>query len=834
VKPSICHRPQATLPPPNVRPADGAASSISSLQNPVSTGFRKSKRSLPGVFPARAAIDFIVNEASPSAAERHSSLTCAVSPRSGFVAHSHAPTHTASACRVSASSRKDAQAARLENIVSSSKYYQLHSALRTFHAGYLPISLINLTPQRTFEALNASNFKPFKPLAQAERAQSATEFIANNLPVIIISGGSTTLSGANIAANSVKADIGKTFGGDLIIESLQDKSVFAEKSKSSGFSASIPITGGNFGASVSSGKTNINSNFQSVGQQSGIQAGDGGFQVNVQGNTTLLGGVITSTQPAVNNKLNSFNTGTRDANGNLAAGTGKLTITDIQNTASYSAKSSNFSAGFSVGEFKDKEGNTVRNPDGSAQTKTTPIGSAGIGSASGNATSVTVAGITGVAGDKTVLTGKDTTNALKPIFNADDVRKDINAQVAITAQFGSNASRAIGTYANEQMASATRLRIGANAEGVEPSERDRLNNEANAIERNWGDQGVLRLAAHTVVGGLTGGANGAVGAAATTIAAPVLYSALRDAGVPDSLATGLTQLGGAAIGAAAGGTAGAAAGLNEVSNNFLVHNRYDARKSQFSAMREEAERCKATPNCDVNAVYERWRGVSAEQQRSARAAIDGLTGLTYDELKKAGDEVGRLLPSLNVNPAEVCATGDARCYNVVQESNRQAQSLFSYYIATTMTLDIPGSTTHGRNPVAARTAADAKSGEIILINPQDLRWTQRTAGGNGRIDDIRTNTEIRGYTGDPIDVVRTPDGVVTVDHTRAAVALEQGITSIPARIHLPNDPLPASMQGRFGSSTTWGEAAAYRAANQRPPLPSTGTSTPPRLPRPNN
>jgi hypothetical protein len=438
---------------------------------------------------------------------------------------------------------------------------------------------------------------------------SNTQVAAGN-NLTITSGGSTTLSGANIAANSVKADIGKTFGGDLIIESLQDKSIFAEKSKSSGGSITIGPGGVPTGASISSGRTNINSNFQSVSQQSGIQAGDGGFQVNVAGNTTLKGGVITSTQTAVDNKLNSFNTGTRDANGNLAAGTGKLTITDIQNTASYSAKSSNFSAGFSVGEVKDKEGNTVRNPDGSAQTKTTPIGSAGIGSASGNASSVTIGGITGVAGDKSVLTGKDTTNALRPIFNADTVKKDINAQVQITSQFGSQASTAIGNYAAAQMKDATDLRIRASKLPA-GEQRDRLNNEAKAIEANWGDQGILRLGAHTVVGGLTGGAGGAAGAGATTVASPLLYNALRNAGVPAELATGITLLGGSAIGAAAGGTAGAAAGLNEVANNYLT----SAQQGQLSV---DIRSCGKDSDCQTRVVA-KYEQLSVQNDRALLA-----------------------------------------------------------------------------------------------------------------------------------------------------------------------------------------------------------------------
>ena len=136
----------------------------------------------------------------------------------------------------------------------------------------------------------------------------------------------------------------------------------------------------------------------------------------------------------------------------------------------------------------------------------------------------------------------------------------------------------------------------------------------------------------------------------------------------------------------------------------------------------------------------------------------------------------------------------------------------------------------GHGDDVARVEASAAGG-VEMVAPAALRWTQRTAGGNGRATGLRESMAARGYAGDPIDVVRTADGLVTVDHTRAAVAIELGIESIPARVHLPGDALPGNMAGRFGSATTWGEAAAFRAAGQRPPLPPTGTLTPPRLPR---
>ena len=119
------------------------------------------------------------------------------------------------------------------------------------------------------------------------------------------------------------------------------------------------------------------------------------------------------------------------------------------------------------------------------------------------------------------------------------------------------------------------------------------------------------------------------------------------------------------------------------------------------------------------------------------------------------------------------------------------------------------------------------SENVTYINPAQLRWTQRTAGGRGRGALLRESLREKGWDGPPIDVVKTPSGMVTVDHTLAAVALELGMSKIPVRVHRPHDKLPQEMVGRFGSSTTWGEAIAQRAGNQVPPPPANGTDIPP-------
>ena len=134
------------------------------------------------------------------------------------------------------------------------------------------------------------------------------------------SGGDTTLKGAVVAGKTVHADI----GGNLSIESLQDTSVYASQQASIGGSLTV---GAGVSGSVSASSSKSSGNFASVTEQSGIQAGDGGFAVNVKGNTDLRGGVIASTEKAVQEGSNRLTTAT-------------LTTSDIQNKAEASAKSS--------------------------------------------------------------------------------------------------------------------------------------------------------------------------------------------------------------------------------------------------------------------------------------------------------------------------------------------------------------------------------------------------------------------------------------------------------------------------------------------------------------
>ena len=149
------------------------------------------------------------------------------------------------------------------------------------------------------------------------------------------SGQATVLKGAVIKGEHVTAQV----GGDLILESLQDTSTYKSKSSSSSVGAGLCIPPFCAGASTASGSYNnskVKGDYASVSEQTGIQAGDGGFQLKVQGHTDLTGSVIASSELAVENNLNRLETGT-------------LAARDIENYSKYKASAASVSGGYNFG-----------------------------------------------------------------------------------------------------------------------------------------------------------------------------------------------------------------------------------------------------------------------------------------------------------------------------------------------------------------------------------------------------------------------------------------------------------------------------------------------------
>ena len=148
----------------------------------------------------------------------------------------------------------------------------------------------------------------------------------------------TNIKGGNLSGEKIAGNV----GGDLNIESKQDKNSYKEKNSSAGFGVGIDLSGKNkkdgivtadkkdkvnnanktgiFGSAI---KSNVDSNYNSVTDQSGIYAGKEGFDINVGENTDLKGGIISSEAEKDKNKIS----------------TGTLTYEDIKNKADYKAGS---------------------------------------------------------------------------------------------------------------------------------------------------------------------------------------------------------------------------------------------------------------------------------------------------------------------------------------------------------------------------------------------------------------------------------------------------------------------------------------------------------------
>ena len=162
--------------------------------------------------------------------------------------------------------------------------------------------------------------------------------VTANKDLSFASGKDTNIKGGKLSGEKVTGNV----GNDLNIESKQDKNSYKEKNSSAGFGVGIDLSGQNkkdgqdnldkkdnasnankAGIFGSATKSNVDSNYESVTDQSGIYAVKEGFEINVGENTDLKGGIISSTADADKNKLS----------------TGTLTYEDIKNKADYKAGS---------------------------------------------------------------------------------------------------------------------------------------------------------------------------------------------------------------------------------------------------------------------------------------------------------------------------------------------------------------------------------------------------------------------------------------------------------------------------------------------------------------
>ena len=310
--------------------------------------------------------------------------------------------------------------------------------------------------------LDANVYKGKENALETTKTHTGTVILGKQ--VNTVSGNNTEIIGSKVIGESVTTKVGH----DLNIESLQDTNDYHKISKNKSISVSYGMSGpARVGFENSRGTTD--SHYASVTDQAGIYAGDGGYNVQVNHATTLTGGIIKGSPDKSKNRLSS----------------NSLKMNDIQNEASYSAKTS----GYSLSTTK--------------RTKNNPIGITGSpkmgipvkGSSKSTTHSAISEGIIEIAEKESLeKINHDTEHALNklaPIFD----KKTVEEKQILLTKISNKGYRLIGDIAVSEQKKYVIL-----AESAENSNNEKLAKEYIDKAKKWDDGGIYKVALHGAFG----------------------------------------------------------------------------------------------------------------------------------------------------------------------------------------------------------------------------------------------------------------------------------------------------------------------------------------------
>ena len=265
-------------------------------------------------------------------------------------------------------------------------------------------------------------------------------------PTVVMSGGDTNIKGAQVTGKGITVR-----AANLNIESLQDTADY--HSRQQNIKGQVTV---GYGASASGdySKSKINAEHRSVSEQSGLFAGDDGFDVQVGGHTQLTGGIITSAQSAEAQGKNRFQSGT-------------ISQTDLHNISRYDGSSIGFGTSVAVsGKTLGQEQQNNSKFTTVADKNSQGFNGVGYGHDSDHQESTTQSGIgtrniiltdengqlakTGYGTDKAIqlaytdIRSEDAgqqSGSLKNRFDADKVQSELDLQRNVSQQF----SQTVGT-----------------------------------------------------------------------------------------------------------------------------------------------------------------------------------------------------------------------------------------------------------------------------------------------------------------------------------------------------------------------------------------------------
>ncbi|MDM3272912.1 hemagglutinin repeat-containing protein [Citrobacter sp. Ce129] len=399
--------------------------------------------------------------------------------------------------------------------------------------------------------------------------QNETTVDAGN-QVTIHSGRDTTLAGAQVNGKQVTADVGR----DLTITSTQDSDHYDSKQNSVSGGVGYTFGAGTASASLNASRDRMKSDFDSVQEQSGIFAGDGGFDITVGKHTQLDGAVIASTGSADKNSLD----------------TGTLGFGDIHNQADYKVEhqGGGISTGGSIGQqFAGNLANALIAGGGSSgHAEGTTQAAVSEGTITVRDTENQKQDVAGLSRDAEHANG-----SISPIFDKEKEQKRLQ-EVQLIGQIGNQAADIARTQGEINGLNAGKKALakeGIPEPDVNASDEEKaryqtqLRNSAayKTEQAKYGTGSDIQRGIQAAVGALQGLAGGDIGAALAGASAPELANIIgHKAGLDEddiaAKAIAHAILGGAAAAMqgnnAAAGAAGAAAG--ELAANAILKTMY--------------------------------------------------------------------------------------------------------------------------------------------------------------------------------------------------------------------------------------------------------------------
>lgn len=328
--------------------------------------------------------------------------------------------------------------------------------------------------------------------------------------VSLTSGRDAILNGAQVNGDKVVADIGR----DLLISSQQDSNNYDSKQTSVAAGGSYTFGGGGGSGYISVSQDKMKSTYDSVQEQSGIFAGNGGFDITVGNHTQLNGAVIASRAGADKNSLD----------------TGTLGFSDIGNKADYKVSHSGISLS---GGTKPSPGSMLA-ANGLANVGTLLAGMNGKGHAEGTTQSavadgnITIRDRANQQQDVAELS-RDTEHAngsIGQIFNKEEEQKRLQT-AQLVGEIGGQMTSVVSTYGDLQALDAVRAK---DSKYASMSAAELRNTED--YQKAFGDYGIggkYQMVAQSVSGILAGAAGGDFNKALAGGLNPVMAQVIKGA-----------------------------------------------------------------------------------------------------------------------------------------------------------------------------------------------------------------------------------------------------------------------------------------------------------------